>query len=581
MSYIPNQPHKEISRVLRRFGVFAALLMAGVAASAAPSGGPYGPRGLTYQVPADAKRVFYVAPDGDAKSEGRTLEAPTTIETAIAAATTGDALILRGGEYRTGSLVFNQGITIQPYLNERPVLKGTRPITGWEQLDSGLWRAKWDRLFPSAPADWWRSERHGPTIPSHWFNNDMVFFDGRELLSAGWQGEVGPDTFYIDYERGFVYLSLDPNGHSVEITAHDGGLTRTIGEVHGRKSDKIGPKIRGITMTQYAYRALEVEGRDPDGPADPSTFGKDVVGTLLEDVTITYCSRVAAYLRGDRTVVRHCLISDTETEGLYLMSSSDCLLERNIIKRNNVRGMLGYFPSAVKIFNQTHRVVARDNLVTECPNSDGIWYDVGNIDGLMVDNWIEDAFDGLFFEISKGVVIEGNLTVNCDSGIRILNSSDATIRGNVLVNTQILIERTPRSAEADHFGWHPATGPDVDERVGHQIVNNMIVAGPERTRPLIRVDQTPVLCGKLTDSQVERMDGNVYVRRMGTGPLVYWSPLPGDECGKMFDTLEAFNEATGFEDDGKAIVNYPGQVFQSEELKRFDLLPGFPAEAAK
>jgi hypothetical protein len=66
----------------------------------------------------------------------------------------------------------------------------------------------------------------------------------------------------------------------------------------GKTSDRKGPVIRGITFTQYAYRALEVEGKkhftiageptdEPVGPSDPATFGKEVVGTMLENVTIT------------------------------------------------------------------------------------------------------------------------------------------------------------------------------------------------------------------------------------------------------------------------------------------------------
>ena len=89
-----------------------------------PSGGPYGPLPQTYEVPKDANRVYFVAPDGKADAAG-TLEAPTTLETAIAKVVTGDAIILRGGTYRTGGLFLNQGITMQPYKDEQPVLKGT------------------------------------------------------------------------------------------------------------------------------------------------------------------------------------------------------------------------------------------------------------------------------------------------------------------------------------------------------------------------------------------------------------------------------------------------------------------------
>ena len=100
-------------RLLSALSLLAALPLA-PALHAQPSGGPYGPQPQTYEVPKDAAHVYYVAPDGSAAAPGATLEAPTTLASAIAKAVTGDALILRGGTYRTGNLVLNQGITIQP-----------------------------------------------------------------------------------------------------------------------------------------------------------------------------------------------------------------------------------------------------------------------------------------------------------------------------------------------------------------------------------------------------------------------------------------------------------------------------------
>src|SRR5690606_34006192 len=107
--------------------------------AAQPSGGPYGPIPQSYAVP-DAANVYYVAPDGNADAPGTTLARPTTIESAIARVVSGDAIVLRGGTYRVGGLQLNQGITLQPYLDERPVLKGTRVATEWEELRGNVWR---------------------------------------------------------------------------------------------------------------------------------------------------------------------------------------------------------------------------------------------------------------------------------------------------------------------------------------------------------------------------------------------------------------------------------------------------------
>jgi parallel beta-helix repeat protein len=507
---------------------------------------------------------------------------------------TGDAIILRGGTYRTGGLVLNQGVTIQPYQDENPVLKGTEVADKWEPLRDGVWRTKWTALFPCKPRDWWQRKREGTRTPMHRFNNDMVFIDGRALQSAGWEGELTADTYFIDYEGGYVFIKNDPTGHLVEITARDSALVCTAKPAHGKDGDHKGPAIRGLTFTQYAYRALEVEGKrgsvppteeptdDPIGLADPATFGKEVVGTLLENCTVTHCSRVGGYFRGDRLVIRQCLFSDTSTEGIYVIGSSDCLLERNIIARNNVEQLTGYYPSAVKIFNQTRRVVCRDNLITDNPNSNGVWYDVGNVDGVFVNNWVEGCLDGFFFEISKGVTVAGNVFANCTNGIRILNSSGAKVWHNTFVNATATFERNERSAAADHFGWHPSTGPDVTEREGHVFSGNLLVAGATYPRALLRAWQSPVLKAKLTAPMFTATDANCYVRPAGVTPaLVTWSPGAGDLNQFDFSSLAGLqSKLPAFEAHSRQLAAEPGAVLQSPELKNFRPINLLPVEAA-
>lgn len=551
---------------------------------AQPSGGPYGPIQQTYAVPTDAAHVYYVSPHGQTNAAGTNLEQPTTLDSAIAQVVTGDAIILRGGTYRIGGLRLNQGITLQPYAHEHPVLKGTQMATNWVTQTNGLWRITWTNLFPAKAQNWWRREREGKITPPWLFNNDMVFMDGRALQAVGWEGEVDANSYYIDYDAQQIYIGINPANHLLEITTCDSALIRTTGEVHGKKSDGQGPIIRGLTFTQYAYRALEVEGKEPEGLADPSTYGKDVVGTTLENVTITHCSRVAGYFRGDKTVFRNCLISDTSTEGIYLIASSDCLLEKNIFRRNNVEHITGYYPSAVKIFNQTYRVVCRDNLVIDQPDSNGIWYDVGNHAGVFINNWVEGCQDGFFFEISKNALCAGNVFVNCDKGVRILNSTNAAVYHNTFVNTVASFERTERSAVADHFGWHPSTGPDVNEREGHIFVGNLLVADANFHKALLRFEQTDVLCGKLTNSSVARLDDNVYVRSgdHSHDALLVWGPVQGENCMTEFKSPEALHQLRQeYETHSVYLPNYYGSIFKSPDLKNYELIQAFPELATQ
>jgi hypothetical protein len=564
--------------------VLPLLFVTSAPASAQPSGGPYGPIQQSYEVP-KAAHVYYVAPDGQADAPGTTLGQPTTLEAAIERVVTGDAIVLRGGVYRSGGLIFNQGITMQPYADERPILKGTRVATKWEALRNNVWRTSWTRLFPARPLGWWQRNREGMRTPLHRFNNDMVFVDGKMLQSAGWEGELDESSYYIDYDAKHVYIGVDPKDRLVEITAFDSALVRTSTPVHGKTSDRKGPVIRGITFTQYAYRAIEIEGKrrftaadeptdEPVGPADPSTYGKEVVGTTLENVTISYCSRVAGYFRGDRLVIRNSLISDTSTEGIYVIGSSDVLLEKNIIRRNNVEQLTGYYPAAVKIFNQSHRVTCRDNLVIDHPHSNGIWYDVGNRDGVFVNNWIEGAIDGFFFEISRGAIVAGNVFVRNDKGIRVLNAAGVRAYHNTFVDTPASFERNERSATGDHFGWHPATGPDVHEREGHVFVNNLMVASDSHVKPLLRFEQPKSLCGRLQRPQATEIDGNVYARAAASSappPLIVWSPVQTESCMSSLASLEEFKKlAPAFETAGRQLDRPPESIFKGPDLGRYE-----------
>jgi parallel beta-helix repeat protein len=567
-----------------------------IPATAQPSGGPYGPIQQTYQLPKVAGKIYYVAVDGQADQSGETLTIPTSLEAAIERVRTGDAIVMRGGTYRTGNLVLNQGITIQPYADEQPVMKGTYVATEWKNLGNGLWKTSWTRLFPAKPDSWWSRNRFGKETPLYRFNNDMVFVNGKFLEAVGWEGAVDENSYYIDYDAGQVYIGTDPSNRLVEITAFDIALKRIMGECHGKTSDHKGPAIRGITFTQYAYRALEVEGKEPEGVSPESGHGKDVIGTTLEHCTISFCSRVAAYLRGDRLTLRHCRVSDTSTEGIYIIGSSDVLLEKNIFSRNNIEKITGYYPAAVKIFNQSYRVTCEDNLVIDLPYSNGIWYDVGNVDGRFLNNWIEGvgnvhrtlddqrpwpSDNGFFFEISKGAICAGNLFVNCDQGIFVLNSSNVQVYNNTLINSTVCIGRNERTPATDRlFGWHSSTGPDVDERDGHVFVNNLLTGDSNYHRPLLFVWQPASLCQQLPAPQLKQLDYNVYVRSTDktSSPLILWSPAHGERCQTGFESLDDLRRLyPGFSANGHYYGNYRGPLFKSSQLGHYELLPNSPA----
>ncbi len=573
-----------------RFSLLAlGLCCLGAPLKGQPSGGPYGPLHQSYDLP-EKGDILYVAPGGEPQALGKDIGRPTTLQAAVKRATTGDAIILRGGTYRTGGLVSNQGIILQPYADEKPVVKGTLVADAWENLNNGLWRTKWPHLFPGSPEPWWRRHREGIKTPVVLFNNDMVFVDGKLLKAVGWEGEVDNESFFIDYDSGYVYIGIDPSDRLVEITAHDFAFTWTTEKVHGHASDRKGPQIRGITFTQYAYRAFEFEGYDPEGISDESQHGKDRIGTTIEHCEISFCSRVAGYFRGDHLTIRHCLVSDTSTEGIFILNSSDVLLEKNIIRRNNIEQITGYYPAAVKIYNQCYRVTCRDNLVIDHPYSSGIWYDVGNVDGLVLNNWFEGVGlrhniystnqigthrNAFFFEISKGAICAGNVFLNCEQGMNIYNSADVQLYNNTFINSKACFGRTDRGMGQDHFGWHPTTGPAYDERDGHVFANNLMYAVEAFPHPLLSVWQMPTLAIPGGKPQIKDLDNNVYIRGAveNEAPLVLYSPVNPDDEPVFFDSLQALQKRYPQAELNSLFLHDGNRSpFLSIELKNFELI---------
>ncbi len=205
--------------------------------------------------------------------------------------------------------------------------------------------------------------------------------------------------------------------------------------------------------------------------------------------------------------------------------------------------------------------------------------DVGNIKDRVTTERFWPSDSGFFYEISKGVTVAGNVFVNCDQGIRVLNCNNAKVYNNTLVNSTAFFGRTDRTAVGDHFGWHPSTGPDVNDRDGHVFVNNLITADENYKGPLLVFWQMPSLCERLSKPQVKKFDNNVYVQHgIASQRMILWSPAQDPNCQVAFDSPSALNKMyPEFEADSQSFVNYKGPLFKSLELGNYELLQAFPA----
>jgi hypothetical protein len=178
--------------------------------------------------------------------------------------------------------------------------------------------------------------------------------------------------------------------------------------------------------------------------------------------------------------------------------------------------------------------------------------------------------------------VAGNVFVRCDKGVRVLNSANVRVYNNTFVDTSASFERNGRTATGDHFGWHPATGPDLDKREGHVFVNNLMVASDAYRGPLLQFDQPAPLCTTLPRPQAKEIGGNVYVRATSPGaatppPLIVWSPAATANCATPLGSLDEFRKLMpAFEARGRQLETTPRSVFKGPDLGRYELLHALP-----
>lgn len=537
----------------------------------------YGPVSQTYDLPDVSGKIYYVSPEGDEKSDGLTLDKPTTIENAIANVTSGDAIVMRGGTYRSGDLEFNQGITIQPYGNEKPVLNGTLVVDDWQQVNDSLWVTNWERLFPDGPESWWSRRGNERFTPMHRFNNDAVFIDGQFLQSAGNTDEVNDSTFYVDYENKQIYIGTNPKSKTIEITAFRKALYRPLSSVNGKEPDKRGPVIRGITFTQYADTMVHIGGV---GLAIDQ-HGRDVVGTVFENCTFSNCFKIGMFAISDSLILRNCNVFNTNTEGIYIVASKDVILENNIFENNNIEKWTGYYPSSVKIFNQSHNAIVRHNLVTNQPNSNGVWWDVGNNDGAFINNHVENVSqNGFFFEISNGATVAGNVFENCENAMLVLNSCDVHVYNNTFIDSKVSFRRDSRGDQLGVFGWHVTLGPDVEKRFGHMFVNNLMYFTEESNSSMLNADQAAYLCERLTEPHLKTFDNDVFIRNTNDeaekAAIIQWSPYQNERCRiDIFSPEELTNIHSEFLVNSEYLENIESSLFVDIDNKDFHLAPEY------
>jgi parallel beta-helix repeat protein len=187
--------------------------------------------------------------------------------------------------------------------------------------------------------------------------------------------------------------------------------------------------------------------------------------------------------------------------------------------------------------------------------------------------------NGFFFEISKGAVCAGNIFVNCDQGIFILNSSNVQVYQNTFINSTVCIGRNERSPVNDGtFGWHSGTGPDVSKRCGHVFVNNLLTADKNYHRPLLLLWQPDSMNQLFDGTQLKQFNYNMFVRNSNknSNPLILWTPAINSDSQISFESLEELQKMYPEFSTHNQYFADDVPLFKSRELRNYQLLQTFP-----
>ncbi len=423
--------------------------------------GPFGPQEKTYNVPAGA---IFVAANGLSTASGSSADSPTTLPTAIGKVTTGSVIVLRGGTYHVGNMVFNKRITIQPYLNEKPVIKGSSVAATWTQ-EGANWSTPWNTLF-KIPEPGWYDASFGPRC--YWWG-DMVFINGASRVPVMNLTDLASGKFYIDYTAKKVYIAENPAGKTVEIT----DLKDCFTFQHGAGADSTAPTFLGLVITNFAEHEISIEGVEPAGVIPNGQKPDAPVNLHIENCRLLYSGLEAVYTFGQNSYIGYDDISMNTYVGMMIFTAHNSILEHNIVHGNNTYGNRGY-PSGIKIFCQSLNFTVRNNLV-ENNDADAIWYDVGHHDGKVYNNYFRKNASSMKLEITFRTFVANNVFENNGQGLFLMNDANVEVYNNTFINNRLEIGRDDRASDHDAL-----CGPGPQNYHGLKIANNVFTGtGPD------------------------------------------------------------------------------------------------------
>lgn len=488
----------------------------------------------------------YVAPTGSDSNSGTKTSPVRTLNRALAVVPAGGTVVMRGGRYNEQAAVYKT-VTIQSYPGEEVWIDGSTSVSGWVRDGAGWRHDNWTTRFDHSPT--YTKGAPDSTKPYWQFVNkatapmaahpDQVWVDGNQLSQVGSLAELRPGRFYLNEATSRLYVGSDPSGRAVSASNLAQALNiRAPGVV-----------LRGIGIRRFAPSVYHVGAITVEKP-----------GVSFENVHISEMATTGVSVQSTGTQFRSVTIERSGMLGVNGRYADGLYMNKVLARYNNTESFnIAPVSGGVKL-GSTRGVTVQDSSFTD-NKGPGFWEDMSVYNSVFRGtNFVGNAGDGLFLEISARVVVGDSLFVNNKrDGIKVNNTSNVKIWNNTFVGNgrpldlvQDFRRNTNRwdAAVDARIAWPDPEMPWKLESVS--VSNNVVGLSTAAANCLLCVED---YSGTATAEAMKiRANGNVYNRASTSAPtwLAVWSRGAGNPY--VFTNLAGLKNTTGQEARGREIT---------------------------
>ena len=496
-----------------------------------------------------AAETLHVDPKGDDQGDGSEAKPFRTIQHAADLAQAGDTVLVAPGIYRERIAPPRGGkegtpITFRSSVKHGAIIRGSDPwMPQWRKVSPGLYAGKVDEAMftdtahrdsanpfrvPSSSTPYGRegkpeAEREYPKSDKNLsFNLGQVFVDDEcyvqepdlakhKRLAKSWR--------YADGELTIRFADDIPARHKVELTTK-----RRLFAPHKRQLAHIIVEDFVFERCGNQYPTNFWEKENPEWQQAGMVGTRSGKNWIIRGNVIRFANGIGLDLGNEGAeladletgengraigarghLVEGNVISDNGAAGTASYNAPYLTIRGNVVERNNrllFTGKKRWESAGIKLHHPSHSII-EGNLVRDNYVQWGIWLDGGAGEGTVIRNNVcVRQGVGIDFEIgdAKPAVVEGNILIENDIGIRTRESGGVDIRRNLILGCKTaaiqfsLDRKRTGSWSAAHCGVHQnliigkeglllkLTAPDQLRSEDRKLDGNFYAAKPSEAR---------------------------------------------------------------------------------------------------